>query len=85
MINYRPVSLLAVFPKVLEEAMHRRLSQQLHVNSILVTDAAFRLSESVFKSINQKMHVGGIICDLANAFDCVNHEVLLLTCISVEF
>jgi hypothetical protein len=31
----------------------------------------------VLKSINQKMHVRGMFCDLAKAFDCVNHDILL--------
>jgi hypothetical protein len=38
--------------------------------------AACRLTDSV-KSINQTMHVGGIFCYSAKAFDCVNHEILL--------
>jgi hypothetical protein len=31
----------------------------------LTENAAFKLTESVLKYINQKMHVGGIFCDLA--------------------
>jgi hypothetical protein len=40
-------------------------------------NAAFRLTDRVFKSINQKMHVGGIFCDLAKVFDCISYEILL--------
>jgi hypothetical protein len=40
-------------------------------------NAAFKLIDSILKSINQKMHVGEIFCDLAKASDCVNHEILL--------
>jgi len=31
----------------------------------------------VFKSINQKMHVGGTFCDLAKDFDGIYHKILL--------
>ena len=88
MTNYRHISLLTVFYKVLEKAMNSRLSEHLHTNNIVVAeqygfikgisteDASFRLTDSIFKSINQKLHVGGIFCDMAKAFDFVNHEIL---------
>jgi Notch-like protein len=88
MTNYRPMSLLTIFSKVLKSAMHCRLSQHLHINTVLVTeqysfrkgipmeDVAFRLTDSVIKSINQKMHVGGTFRALAKAFDHVNHGTL---------
>ena len=66
MTNYRPIHLLTVFIKVLKKTVHIRLSQHLHANNMLVIlqygfrkgmsteDAAFRLTDSLFKSINQK-------------------------------
>jgi hypothetical protein len=88
MTDYRPISLLTTFSKVLEKVMYSRLSQHMCCNNILVPeqfgfrkdisteDATYRLTDNVLKSINQKMHVGGIFCDLTKAFDCVSHEIL---------
>jgi hypothetical protein len=47
------------------------------MKGISTEDVAFRLTDSAFKYINRKMHVGGIICDLAKDFDYVNHYILL--------
>jgi hypothetical protein len=44
---------------------------------ISTENAAFRVTDTVLKSVNQKMHVGGIFCDFAKALDCRNHEILL--------
>jgi hypothetical protein len=70
MANYTPLSLLMVFFKVLEKVMYGRLSYHMHTNNILVPEqsgfkqgkstdnAAFKLTNSVLKSINQKCMVG---------------------------
>jgi hypothetical protein len=69
--------------------MHSRFSRDLHISNILVTERdgfktgistenpAFRPTGSVFKSINKKMHVGGIFFNLTEAFDCLNHKMFL--------
>jgi hypothetical protein len=61
----------------------------MHCNNILVPeqfdfrkgisteDATYKLTDNRLKSINQKMHVRGIFCDRAKAFNCVSHEILL--------
>jgi hypothetical protein len=66
MSNYRPISLLTTFSKVLEKVMHIRLSHYLQTNNILVPKqfgfrkgmstevAAFKLADSVSKAINKR-------------------------------
>jgi hypothetical protein len=83
--NCRLIPLLTIFPKIHEKVIYNRLSHHMHTNSILVPeqfgfrksistgDAALTLTDNVLKSINQKMHVGGIFCDLAKAYDCENN------------
>jgi hypothetical protein len=59
----------------------------MHINNILAPEkygfqkgmstknAAIKLTDSVFKSMNQYVHVGGIFADLAKAFHCINHKI----------
>ena len=96
MTNYRPVSLLTVFSNVLEKVVHSILSQHLHTINILVTEQcgfgdgistedAFRLTDSAFISINQKMHVGGIFCLWHRLLIVWIMNCCYLNYISVEF
>ena len=86
--NYRPISLLISFSKVLEKITYDRL-KHVQINNILgeeeygfrtssSTDkAAFKLTDKILNALNNKLMVAGIFCDLQKAFDCVNHNILL--------
>jgi len=85
MTNYSPISLSTVSSKVLEKAASGRLSQNQCPKNILVTErygfwkgiSTENSAFFIFKSVNQKVHFGGIFCDLAKALDCFNYEILL--------
>jgi hypothetical protein len=76
MMNYGHMSLLTAISKVFQTAMYHRLNHHLQVHNILVseqygfrkglsTDNAYKLTDSILKAWNKKMHVGGMFCDLA--------------------
>jgi hypothetical protein len=87
--NYRPISLLTSFSKVLEKAQYNRLTEYLYNNNLLVEnqfgfrnglatdDAIFKLINEILNTLNNEMKTGSVCCDLGKAFDTVNHELLL--------
>jgi hypothetical protein len=89
MDNYRPISLLSIFSKILEKVVCNRLCSFLETNNILSgAQFGFRPGHStvhpmvhfvnhVSKALNNKEHSIAIFCDLRKAFDSCDHDILL--------
>jgi hypothetical protein len=87
--NYRPISILTSFSKIIEKVIHNRLLEHVINNNILAKEhfefmknltekATYELSNEIIDAPDKKLLVGGIFCDIAKAFNCVNHDTLLL-------
>ena len=87
--NFRPIALLSIFDKILEKLMHVRLYKFLEDNNILYENqfgfrkknstvhALIQITEKIRESIDQGKFGCGIFIELREAFDTVNHEILL--------
>jgi hypothetical protein len=87
--NYRPISLLPNFSKVIEKIMCNRLTFYLESNNIICKEQyGFRKEHStlhpIIQLLNQVSSANNknefsiaIFCDLRKAFDTVNHTILL--------
>lgn len=88
--NYRPISLISTFSKIFERIVNKRLVTYLEQNSILspcqhgfrqlrsTETALIDFIEQIVSHIDKKQIALGIYIDFSKAFDCVNHEILLL-------
>ena len=87
--NFRPISVLPVFSKILERVVHDQLVSYFLKNDLFsIYQSGFRPSHSTQdvllyvvdcwrKAIDERKFVLTGFLDLAKAFDCVNHCVLL--------
>ena len=87
--NYRLISTLPIFSKILEKLIHKRLTSFLDRYNILYkhkygfergksTDhTILDLHTNIIKAIENREKSCSIFLDFAKAFDTVNHDILL--------
>ena len=86
--NYRPISVLSVFSKILEKIMYSRLMSFITQYEILYLNqfgfrekrstsmAILTFVEKIRKSLDNKELCIGLFLDFAKAFDTINHKIL---------
>lgn len=89
MSNYRPITLIPIFAKIFEKAMHKRLTQFWTRFGVIreeqngfckgksTTLAGFHLVNEVIFNLDRKKHTAALYFDMTKAFDCVSHEILI--------
>ena len=86
--NYRPISLLPTFSKLLERFMFNRLYNYCKIHNILIPEqfgfrehlsteqAILELQDTIVNNINHKLWTLGIFLDLSKAFDTLDYSIL---------
>ena len=88
--NYRPISVLLVFSKVLEKITYKQLYDYLEITrsyinnnmgfvlrSLLLDQAILHFLQYLYKHIDSSNVVFSLFLDFRKAFICLNNEILL--------
>ena len=87
--NYRPISLLTCFSKILEKIIYVRTITFLNKTCVFsnyqfgfrekhtTTHAILHLIDKLASALDSRLHTIGTFLDFSKAFDTVDHEILL--------
>ena len=87
--NYRPISFLPLVSKIIEKSIHFQIEDFLNKKKLIyMYQSGFRTNHStdlclaqlidfVATGMDKQMHTGMILVDLQEAFDTLNHGILL--------
>ena len=87
--NYRPISVLPCFSKILDRLMYDQVCKHISNSKILYskhfgfqkghsTDhALLQLVDQIYESFERNEYIIGVFIDLSKAFDTVGHNILL--------
>ena len=88
--NFRPISLLFFFAKIIEKLMKVRVMAYLDKNNVIynrqfgfrsgysTSDAILEFVDLCASSLDQKLYTIAVFLDLSKAFDTVNKNIMLL-------
>ena len=86
--NYRPISLLPIFSKIIEKIIYKQMYDYLTKNNLIynkqfgfrgnhsTSHAVISLTESIKLNMDKGFYSAGVFIDLQKAFDTVNHKIL---------
>lgn len=87
--NYRPISIIPIFSKILEKVLQSQLTSYFEKNCLFnksqygfrggfsTTAAIIELMRVINEGFKGGQYIGALFCDLTRAFDCVSREILL--------